>query len=218
MLDLTFFTKHCKSVLVLDGDISSIKYVNKNIPIIAADGAASKLIEYDITPDVVIGDLDSVDLLKIQSNSASTEIIKISDQNNSDFEKAISYLEKHKLRPPLIIGTNGGYFDHIVNNINICLRIKCVILDYPLIGFTITSQNTIQLPLPINTKISIFGINQCRASTNGLKWELNNALLEYTQNSSSFNRTLTKTITINIHSGKALVLIYLENINDCAIQ
>ena len=40
------------------------------------------------------------------------------DQNSSDFQKAMKYLESQNLLPTIILGISGGYIDHILNNIN----------------------------------------------------------------------------------------------------
>ena len=54
--------KQYKSVLCLNGDLPKASFFREmDLPIIAADGAANYLIKNDILPEVIIGDLDSID-------------------------------------------------------------------------------------------------------------------------------------------------------------
>ena len=55
-------------------------------------------------PDFIIGDLDSVNLSVISCNE---EIIKIADQDTTDFEKCLFEMQKRDLFPSLILGSFG---------------------------------------------------------------------------------------------------------------
>jgi thiamine pyrophosphokinase len=210
------FMTCCKSVLVLDGNISSIQLIKQyKRPIIAADGAANKLLEIGIVPDIVIGDLDSIDISMV--SNFKIEIIEEPNQNESDFQKAMTYVTKKELVPPVIIGMNGGHMDHILNNVSILAQNKCIFLDYPIIGFTLEANDSISLSLPTHTKISIIGLSNCLITTHGLKWELNCFLLNFARNTSCFNRSIGSTVEIEMHQGQALIMLYLESVIDCAV-
>ena len=56
---------------------------DRESPIIAADGGANFLADQSISPDLIIGDLDSVSEQKIQ-NLETQKIIRISNQNTTD--------------------------------------------------------------------------------------------------------------------------------------
>ena len=67
----------------------SIIQISKDKMIIAADGGADKLLEYEILPDKVIGDFDSI------SDKAATKLedwlILNKDIQKTDLEKAVDY-------------------------------------------------------------------------------------------------------------------------------
>lgn len=197
--------KNYKSILCLNGDLPSADFFKTDLPIIAADGAANHLMQLGIIPQIVIGDLDSI----------SPEYLKIipshyhHDQNFCDFEKSLQYLEENRLLPAMIVGVNGGYLDHVLNNINLFLNSKCVLFSPPLYGFALNEDENKSMILPLNTKISLLGIPSAIITTAGLKWNLYNDPLTFPGKSSCFNRTEKAEITLKIHSGALLVLIYM---------
>lgn len=202
MLDFTQF----KSILCLNGDLPSADFFNTHLPIIAADGAANTLMQMNIKPNIVIGDLDSVLPEYLQQIPSHYHY----DQDFCDFEKSLQYLEANNLLPAIILGTNGGFLDHVLNNINIFIRSGCVLIAPPVCGFSVITPQTKRLVLPHDIKISLLGIPSATVSTTGLKWELDNATLAYPGNTSCFNRTVHENVTITLHDGHLLILVYAD--------
>jgi thiamine pyrophosphokinase len=196
----------------LHGDLPDHKFFQKvRIPIIAADGAANFLASRGITPNMIIGDLDSVrqDLL------VDGKFIKLGDQNSSDFEKALNYLGDNNLLPTIILGMNGGYMDHILNNINIFVQTKSIFFGEDVMGLMLDGHH--KFNLKIGTKLSLFGIPRCCITTEGLKWNLNMAELVFPGFNSCFNRTASENVNIDMISGKALLIIYTSTIVDAGL-
>jgi len=82
-----------KALLILNGEIKN-KSLAKNLVksndlIIATDGSYDKIAKLNIVPDIIMGDLDS-----ISSIPKNIRIIKKTNQNESDFEKALIWLKK----------------------------------------------------------------------------------------------------------------------------
>lgn len=196
----------CKSVICLNGDLPEKDFFTGK-KVIAADGAANKLIAIGVRPEIVIGDLDSFD------KSLALPTLEIKDQDTTDFEKCLDYAKKHKLMPTLICGAGGGKLDHIFHNIGIILQNNCMFYAPPIIGLSLTAPSTLDLSLKTNTKISIFGIKSI-VSSSGLKWELKDNKLDFPESSSCLNRNIKENIAITCKSGKAIVMIYEEDQHD----
>lgn len=200
-----------KSVLCLDGtlpDISFFKLVDQ-LPIIAADGAANKLKAIGIDPSLIIGDLDSVD----QNLTSVYPTLKVTDQNYSDYQKCMSYINREELGPTIVCGIAGGHIDHVINNIGIFMEGSGnVFIDDNIVGLKLTNRH--KFNFPFETKISIFGIPSCTITTKGLKWELEHQELNFPGTSSCFNRTVSPTIDIQVTSGAALMIVYQNAITD----
>ena len=79
--------KKNKIILVLNGRLFNknklIKLLEKYSSIICADGAANKLIDLNIIPDYILGDLDS--LKKEYKDKYYEKIVELKDQNLNDF-------------------------------------------------------------------------------------------------------------------------------------
>lgn len=130
------------------------------------------------------------------------------------FKNLFIIKKKNNLLPSIILGINGGYIDHILNNINIMLSTNSIFFAAPIIGYIIKGQEQLILNLPINTKISLIGASTSEVTTSGLKWELQNNVLSFFEVNSCFNRTASNQVTITVNNGALLALIYLQNIDD----
>lgn len=194
-----------RSIICLDGDLPAPQFFRTYpLPILAADGAANKLMAIDITPTLTIGDLDSVS----PALRASLPMLAMPDQNSCDFQKVLAYAEQEDLLPAIILGVNGGYLDHILNNINIFLSTGSILYAPPLIGFTLQAGDERSMSLPLNTKISLLGIPSARVDSIGLKWELTDYPLQFPGTTSCFNRSVQEVVKLMVQQGTCLVLLY----------
>jgi thiamine pyrophosphokinase len=203
------------SILCLNGDLpDSTFFLNMDLPIIAADGAADTLLDLGIRPTLIIGDLDSVRPYTLKQYP----FLHLPDQESNDYQKAMHYLRNNDLLPAIITGINGGHLDQILNNINIFMETDCLLYSPPLKGFVIKKQSRMNFLLPIQTKISLMGIPETILSSKGLKWELHHSHLSFPGKTSCFNRTQLPKITLEVHQGAVLVLIYEQMIEDAGMD
>jgi thiamine pyrophosphokinase len=213
MHDITNF-KHYKSLLCLNGELPDVAFFRANkLPIISADGAANQLHAMGIHPQIIIGDLDSASALVLET----TQSLHLPCQNSNDFQKTLGYLSDNGLLPSIIVGINGGCLDHVLNNINIFMGTECLLYAPPLRGFVLNAPKKIRLTLPENTKISLLGIPNAEVSSTGLKWELNQSLLTFPGATSCYNRVKHEKITLEVHQGDLLVLMYETSSSDAGI-
>ena len=110
------------SVLIANGKKPKNKIIidilqnAKNI--ICIDNGYELASELNITPSVVIGDLDSVDISKVNQ---SVTIIKEEDQNTNDLEKALNYCLSKNIRDIILVGATGERDDQNLATILISL-------------------------------------------------------------------------------------------------
>lgn len=207
-----------RSFLVLDGDLPETEFFTsydpsiRDIPLIAADGAANRLFEAGIVPFATVGDLDG---LKPDIASKINTVYR-PNQDSCDFQKSLVYIKDNLLAPSIITGIGGGVLDHILQNINLFLDTDSIFYSPPLFGSILSTNSERKYKLPLNTKISVIGFNAVISSL-GLKWEFKNYESSFPGNNSCFNRTQEEDITIKVTKGSALVMIYLQNIQDCGL-
>ena len=82
--------------------------------IICTDGSANKLLENGLTPNVIIGDMDSS---TIDQGSFKGLYVKISDQDNTDLDKALEWCKFNSLSPLTVLGASQLREDHTIGNL-----------------------------------------------------------------------------------------------------
>lgn len=210
-----------KSVLCLNGRLPDkslfVEYQAQGLTLIAADGASNKLINKGITPDFIIGDLDSIDKKHL---TAKCNIIHIADQETTDFEKCLAEMENRSLFPSLVLGMAGGEVDHTIYNLNCFMRYA---KEQMLVFLDIDENNRLKWGFPVfsekqiigktNTTISLLPFPMAFVSTTGLKWNMKKALLSVLATSSIRNIVSNEIATIQVFSGDLLVILdgALEN-------
>ncbi len=80
--------------------------------IIAVDGSAIKLLDLEIVPDVIIGDLDSLQNI----NNINIELVKTPNQNKTDFRKTLEWCIEKNILNISIFGISGESEDHFLGN------------------------------------------------------------------------------------------------------
>jgi thiamine pyrophosphokinase len=89
--------------------------------LVAADGGANHLMKMGILPEIVIGDLDSVDEDTLfELTSAEVDVEQYSeDKDETDIELALRYAVELKPSAILIVGALGGRLDQTLANLSI---------------------------------------------------------------------------------------------------
>ena len=100
--------------LIVNGEFpknpSIIEKIKESKVIIATDGAANLLSEYEIHPHYVIGDLDSI------NNDNDYNVIETPDQSKTDLEKALDWCIDNNYLKLSIFGMSGKSEDHFLGN------------------------------------------------------------------------------------------------------
>lgn len=90
-----------------------IQEIIKDKIILALDGAVNQLLHWQMQPDIVLGDFDSIYADNFQAIQPSCQIIYTPDQNNTDLEKAIAYCDQlDSVKAIHIMCATGGRMDH----------------------------------------------------------------------------------------------------------
>ena len=93
-------------------DDAIINQITNSDYIIAVDGSANKLFDLEIIPDVIIGDLDSLQNI----SNKNIELVKTPDQNKTDFRKTLEWCIEKNILNISIFGISGESEDHFLGN------------------------------------------------------------------------------------------------------
>lgn len=113
-----FVTLEGKSVLMFaNGSLPNSAIVNELIEscetIVACDGGGNHCLEYDLIPDYLTGDFDSIESPTIEKfRIQGTQITEMQNQNKSDLSKTLQWLESSGVKSIDVVGIEGGRLDH----------------------------------------------------------------------------------------------------------
>ena len=186
----------------------TLEILNESEFIICCDGAANSLKKNNKIPDIIIGDLDSVNNEFL--NLDDVKIVHIENQNDNDLRKALKWIsENMKIDKLSIIGSTGLREDHTIGNIASFLYEKYnfkieILTDTGC--FYVVNKSKIIKTFP-GQYISLFCLNDNqKITTKGLKYELKNSsinLYSATLNVAQKNQ-ITITLKLDIP-----ILVYL---------
>ena len=169
------------AVLVANGEKPVSNYakqlIAQNNLKICVDSNLSFFKELDVEPDIIIGDLDTVDINK--SGSKST-IVNKEDQNKTDLEKSLEYCIAQNIKDIYIIGATGERDDHSLANIMIAqqysdtLNIE-MISNFFQIFFVNGSKEILEKKSRNLSMISLISDN--KITTSGLEYNLSDQKL-----------------------------------------
>lgn len=176
--------------------------------IICADGGANNAKKIGVTPNYIIGDLDSASRSSIELFKDKSKIIKDNNPDKTDMELALSFAETLTPSEILITGAIGDRIDHTLANI-MCLDkiksdVKAQIVDEKNIIELV--ENSADISGDKNDIISIVPItdisNLCYT---GLKWNVENLDTNIGWFGIS-NRLEEKNANISFSNGKILLI------------
>ena len=207
------YKKLMQAVIFLNGRLPSTKiikkFVHKNTLIIAADGGANQIKELKISVHVIIGDMDSIHEHSLAHyKNKKTTFIKEEDQESTDFEKALNFLIKEKIKDVTVFGATGMRPDHTLNNFSILKRfykkINLTLITDEFASFYLPKRfsfnykrgETVSLvPMPIANGIK----------TKGLEFPLNKETLEFGKREGALNRSNSDKVSISFKEGDLLI-------------
>lgn len=107
--------------MLCNGEKPSVEHVHavrtEDTLIIAADGGCNIGKDWEIRPDVIIGDLDSDD-----GSWPEVERFHDLDQETNDLEKALCYAQNLRIPRVTIMGGTGQRLDHTLKNLSVLVR------------------------------------------------------------------------------------------------
>lgn len=188
-----------------------ISFLNKKgyKTIICADGGAVNAMIVGLTPDIVIGDMDSVDKSIIEKLKQKSRIIKVNRQSDTDLEKAIKYAIKNRFVEAVILSAAGKRVDHSLCNFSFLIKY------FDKIKLTILTTHSLLLPIKGEMKlksmkgeiVSLFAFDdQTVVTSGGLKYPLKKSNLHFGRNESISNVSKSNTIQLNVNGGILLVV------------
>jgi thiamine pyrophosphokinase len=177
--------------------------------IVCADGGANAAREMEIVPDTVIGDFDSItEETRREFESRGVEMLHLTRQNDTDFEKALILLRDGGATNVAIMGLTGKLLDHTLGNFSILLRYAQefnMILYDPHFRVDVLTQGG-SFTSHAGDRISVVPLKRSTGVTyTGLRYSLTDAELAFGELEGTCNQALGESFGIHFKSGVLLL-------------
>jgi thiamine pyrophosphokinase len=220
-------------IIICSGEIKDYSYYEKLILdvkiIICVDGGAYHARKWGVTPDILLGDFDSINPEDL--NYYKEQGVKIlrfdSKKDKTDTEIAVDLaIEKHSdtdtekyFEEIIIVGGTGSRLDHTLANIFLLKKM----IDNGITGKVVNENNEIRMVKEgdyifcksnkiedsfVLKNLSILSLNKESKSitTNGLCYELDNETLDFGSSRGISNEILMHEAVITVGEGLLLVI------------
>ncbi len=179
--------------------------------ILAVDGGLRHLLACGRTPDLLIGDLDSVDPVEVtRLEMLGVEIKRFPvDKDESDLELALLAAVDRGFETLTLAGILGGRLDHTLTNLNLLMLSE-------LVGRSVVIESGAEEVFLIRQAATIFGTpgnlvsliplntDAKGVTTSGLQYPLKHETLHFERSRGVSNVMLTNEASVSVDSGTLL--------------
>lgn len=149
--------------------------------IVCCDGAASALLRAGREPDLVVGDLDSLD--PALRKRFGKRLVHESEQETNDLSKAFRACMARGWRSIVILGAGGRREDHLLGNASLLPLFAAAGADVRMetdYGTFLPVLKSASFRRPVGTKVSIFSFHpEMPLTASGLKYPLDKLRLPF---------------------------------------
>jgi len=183
-----------------------------NRSVIALDAALITCLDYGITPDLVLGDFDSLDRSYIKNIKNQHDIVFLHRpcQNSTDLEKALDYLLENKEDNISICHATGQRMDHTLYNLGLLKGFHNAFSELKIITETeniyFIRNQSLTLMGRKKLAVALMSFPHAVINSKGLKYDMKNHELELGLSESACNSLEQNNAQIDV-DGDALLII-----------
>jgi thiamine pyrophosphokinase len=209
------YTSGKSAVIVANGKFPvhpiPLKILHSADFIIACDGAVKKLVEKNLPPNIIIGDLDSISKkLKLKF---SDRIIEDHDQYTNDLTKSVTWAKNNGFDKVTILSATGKREDHTLGNISLLYSYSRMI-EVEMVtnkGVLKPIRKTTTLKCEKGQQISIFSNHpDLKITSQGLKYPLQELQLRELW-MGTLNEALNDNFTLEFKDGEVIVFFGFDS-------
>jgi len=177
--------------------------------LVAADGGANSARQLGLTPDLIVGDLDSVTAATRRAFAGVT-IVRVRRQDNTDIEKALDHIRADGGKKVIVLGATGGRIDMTLANLSACWRyvasMELVIADDT--WYAVPLRGSRSFEAQPGTRVSLIPFGVCKGITlQGLRYPLVDGTLRIGEVAVS-NVVRSRRFTVTVDRGNLLVVVF----------
>lgn len=211
-------TPKSRCVIVSASPVDEGRFIESRISdgdyIICADGGLDKLLKLGITPNLVVGDFDSLSNRAVLKDKSVLTLPH--EKDDTDTMYCVKYALSQGFSEFLFLGAMGGRVDHMLSNLSLLLYLKNrnahgVISDiYGDNKLLNKGENILNHLNGRTVSIIPFACESVELSYTGMYYPLKNAEVKTEYPFSISNIVISDTATVTLHKGTALLIIPTE--------
>ncbi|MBD3378446.1 thiamine diphosphokinase [candidate division KSB1 bacterium] len=199
-----------------EGDLNEVlRFIGAKDRIICANGGTRHCLKLGLTPQMIVGDMDSISADMLSELSANG--VKIhrhpAKKNKTDLELALDIATKTIATSVLILTALGGRLDQLLGNILLLSRYTepgrvIAFADKGIYGRVIKGPDTVTLHGQCGDGLSLHPLTHHVGNVflSGTEWELNEQVLEFGSTLTISNTWKQSSITLSLSYGILLLL------------
>jgi thiamine pyrophosphokinase len=196
------------ALVIVNGALPSQKILDglraRSRVIICADGGANRAAAAGITPDYIVGDLDSM-TDETRRQFLSAQIVHRPSQYETDLEKTLGFAVELGVTRVLLVGVTGFRLDHQLVNLNIaekfCDHLEIETHDDFGAGRFIHEKEFV-FDAQIGEQVSLIAFRRAEGIvTAGLKYPLQDEALEWAVRDGLSNEVVSSPVRISVARG-----------------
>ncbi len=177
--------------------------------VVVADGGANLARQLGLTPDLIIGDLDSITPATRRA-FAGVRTLRIRRQDNTDMEKALDHIRSDGKGSVIVLGATGRRIDMTLANFSVCWRYTSV-LDIIIANdgwYAVPLRGRRTFEAPAGTRVSLVPFGPCGGITvRGLRFPLIRGRLRVGEVAVS-NVVRSRRFSVTVERGNLLVVVF----------
>jgi thiamine pyrophosphokinase len=181
--------------------------------VVAVDGGADATVAAGLSPQAVIGDLDSVSP-DTRSRLGAEIIHEITEQDSTDFDKALRHL---KVPLVLAVGFTGARLDHelaVFHSLVARPEHRCIVLGDRDIVFHAPPR--LIMNLAVGTRVSLFPMAAVTGRSSGLHWSIDGLAFHPAKRIGTSNEATGGEIRIETDGPGLLVILPRSELDEAA--
>ncbi len=202
-----------KNALIVNGGHNSTKrdQLGNYDLIVAVDSGTEQAYKLFLKPNLIIGDLDSIDEKTIKrAEKDEVQILKYeTNKNETDFELALKYVIGKEIKDITIIGGEYGEIDHLFGVLTVIISFQ---EDQQILWIhkdqSVLIPNSKKIAIGSNVEFSILPFTNLKnLNISGAQWNLDNENIEFGKSLTLRNISIDNYIEVSVDDGK-FCLIY----------
>ncbi|MBI4061305.1 MAG: thiamine diphosphokinase [Elusimicrobia bacterium] len=201
--------KSKSALILLNGDVCGRKAVRaaarRADAVICADGGARHAVALRLTPDFIVGDMDSVPKTPPKAWKKTVYWCDF-DPERSDLDKALDFARSLGARKVTIAGARGGRLDHELVNFAALEEngggLELAVIDGG--GALLLGPGRRRLALKKGARFSLLAAPRARLSLSGALFNLKNKILR--RSSRGLGNRAEGSVVATVHAGRVWVM------------